>query len=181
MINIARADNKINHYLIKTIDNYNLKGKEIAQTTGITEALISNYINNTRKPSKKNREKLWEYLYNIWQSGVIKLPVSEYWSLPFYIPVMDIKNPFETWRDSCYHGSTPEEFEQWMKDWETNKEYQIVAQYQSYEDFKRYWHLDGIRYNAICERINEGSMFSYTPQDYIEDYNIIEQMEEGLI
>lgn len=181
MINILKADTQINHYLIKTAQNYNIKNREIAQATNITESLISNYMKNARTPSRKNREKLWNYLYSVWQAGIIKLPASNNWTTVYYLPVMDIKNPFETWRDSEYHGSEPEDFEKWIVDWEQKGTYKVIELYTSYDDFKREWYKDGMRYNIIYERVKENSIDTYAIQDFIEDYEIIQRMKDGLL
>lgn len=182
MINIAKADNQVIHYLKKTIENYNLKNKEISEATGITAALISNYVNNIRLPNKKNREKIWDYLHSIWQPGIVKLPENEHWTAPYYIPVEDVKNPFESWYDCGYHGNEPEDFEKWMTLWEENGEFKIVSLYENYKEFRAKRNLDGVRYNSIREAIVcDEDLKNYHPLEYYQDYQIIKGIREGYI
>lgn len=181
MINILNAEKQINHYLSKTAKNYNLQNREIARRAQISEVSISKYINNNETPYSKTRKKLWNCLHEIWQAGIIRLPPNDFWNDVYYLPVADIKNPFETWFDCGYHGSEPEEFEKVMKEWEEKGIFEIINLYDSYNDYLKKRNLDGIRYNIIRERIRTKTIDNYSLVDFFEDQQIIEDMEAGLI
>ena len=160
MLNISQySEDLIIHYLIITVKNYNLKNINIAAATGLQPNVIGQYIKGERKPSKKNKELLWNYLKSIWQSGIICLPkLSNKWNKDYYLPVADLKNPFETWIDNGYHGVKEKEFEEWLSEWEKLGEYQIIKIYKSYNEFEKYKIFDQSSYNFTSELLSKYSV-----------------------
>lgn len=93
---IKNSPEHIIHLIQKTKENYHLTNRNLARELGISETQFSRWINGQAAPNKTTVEKIWQLFLHIWQPGIIKLPINSHWNHEYFVEVMDIKNPFET-------------------------------------------------------------------------------------
>lgn len=97
MLYIERNSSQhIVHLLNKTKQNYNLTNRDLSVILNTSETQISRWLNGQANPNKSKVQKIWDAFKKIWMPGILKLPANSHWLVEYFIEVMDIKNPFET-------------------------------------------------------------------------------------
>lgn len=84
------------HLIQKTKENYNLTNRDLSVALNTTETQISRWLNNQAKPNKTKTQKIWGFFEDTWTPGILQLSKNSHWKCEYFIEVMDIKNPFET-------------------------------------------------------------------------------------
>lgn len=77
-------------------ENYNFTNQQLSQKLDTTETQISRWLNGQATPNKTRTQKIWNLFLQTWQPGILKISANSYWSCEYFVEVMDIKNPFET-------------------------------------------------------------------------------------
>lgn len=166
MINVYTATDLEVHYLKKLKENYGISNKQIALALNKTQSDLSCWFNNKRKPSKTSREKIQKFLHETWQPGIIELPpTTTVWNGPYYLRVMDTRNPFETWIDCDWSGNEPKDHPQMIKEWEKQCEkdgFRIMRIYASWNDFQRNARNDEAIYNCTREIYYDRPIYAYS-------------------
>lgn len=90
------------HLIQKLKENYHLNNRQLAHELETGETQISRWLNGQAKPNKTKTQKIWDLFLRTWQPGILKLSPNSYWVCEYFVEVMDIKNPFETFIfDEC--------------------------------------------------------------------------------
>ena len=84
------------HLIKKLKENYNLNNRQLAHELETGETQISRWLNGQAEPNKTKTQKIWDLFLRTWQPGILKLSPNSHWNCEYFVEVMDIKNPFET-------------------------------------------------------------------------------------
>lgn len=91
------------HLIQKTKENYNLTNRDLSAALNTTETQISRWLNNQAAPNKTKVQKIWEFFEATWTPGILQLSKNSHWKCEYFVEVMDIKNPFETFVFDDYY------------------------------------------------------------------------------
>lgn len=117
-------------HLIKELkENYNLNNKQLSHQLETGETQISRWLNEQAKPNKTKTQKIWDLFLRTWQPGILKLPSNSHWSCEYFVEVMDIKNPFETFIFDNYYENGFNSFLAMIKECE-NLSWEIYRTYE---------------------------------------------------
>lgn len=91
-------------YALKLLkEHYHITNKEIAQSIGVTEATVSQWINRKAKMLNESQQRVEDYIATIWQPGIVCIyekdaPVRQ----KHFFLVANIYDPLYTWMHHDY-------------------------------------------------------------------------------
>lgn len=154
MINTYDTTNIEIKFLQSLKKNHKLTNRQIAKRLNATESAVSRWLNNKSIPTKESKDKIYKLLNEEWRPGIVRFSATKgVWGEPYYLRVMDVLAPYDTWIDIEWSGNDPEDFPQMIKKWEENcgKNYQIMLEYPDYETFCKKGRKDETIYNCTQE------------------------------
>ena len=164
MIDVYDDENIEIKFLQSLKKNHKLTSRQIAKKLGTTEAAVSRWFTGKSTPTEKSKAKIKLLLKNEWRPGIVRFPTTEkVWLGPYYLRVMDVLAPYDTWIDVDWSGNEPEIQPSMIQKWEEScgDNYRVMKEYPDFETFFKEARKDESKYNCTQEHYSHRPEAAY--------------------